>query len=104
VVSNHGYLPTNLSDVAIDNDVADSVKVSLETANSTLLMNAATQDMGHLAGRNERKYPYSPWGQQWSAVSKRAEWLVKKNPGDASVTIKAYSARAGRQKLILPLS
>ncbi|MEM6427629.1 MAG: M14 family metallopeptidase [Deinococcota bacterium] len=101
VVSNHGYLPTNLSDVALENDVAKPVIVSLELASASLIMNDASQDLGHLAGRNERKFPYSPWGQQWSAVSKHAQWLVKKEGEGASITITTASARAGSHRTTL---
>src|SRR6185369_12707097 len=82
VVSNHGYLPTNLSDVAVRNAVAKPVKLSLATgAGSELVMNPASVDLGHLAGRNERKFAWSPWGEQWSPVTKGAEWLVRGKPG-----------------------
>ena len=67
VVSNHGYLPTNLTDVAIQNGVAKPVAVSIGGDGITVLMNPETVEIGHLAGRNERKYTWSPWGQQWSA-------------------------------------
>jgi hypothetical protein len=95
VVSNHGYLPTNLSDVAVRNQVAKTVKLSLATdAGSALVMNPAIVDLGHLAGRNERKYTWSPWGEQWSPVTKGAEWLVRGKPG-AEVTVTAASEKGG---------
>jgi hypothetical protein len=95
VVSNHGYLPTNLSDVAVRNQVAKPVKLSLATrAGAELVMNPASVDLGHLAGRNERKYPWSPWGEQWSPVTKAAEWLVRGAKG-AEVTVTAASEKGG---------
>ncbi len=96
VVSNHGYLPTNLSDVAIENLEAVSVKVKLELVNAELIMNPAELDLGHLAGRNERKYPWSPWGQVWSAVSKPVEWLVRaQDVSSASLKVQAISQKGG---------
>lgn len=94
VVSNHGYLPTNLSDVAMAKGTAKSVKIGLQLHNAELVMNPQEVDLGHLAGRNERTYPWSPWGQSWSAVSKTAEWLVRGGAG-SSVTVRAVSEKGG---------
>lgn len=97
-VSNHGYLPTNLSDVAVHNKVAKPVKVSIAVDGGELVMNPATADLGHLAGRNERLYPWSPWGQQWSATAKAVEWLVRASEG-ASITVTAASEKAGTKRV-----
>ena len=94
VVSNHGYLPTNLSDVALEKKTAKTVTVKLELHEAELVMNPLAADLEHLAGRNERKYPWSPWGQSWSAVTKTAEWLVRGVEG-SSLTIRAVSEKGG---------
>lgn len=103
VASNHGYLPTNLSDVAVQNEVAKTVKLSLTCdAGAELVMNPTSVDLGHLAGRNERKYAWSPWGQQWSAVTKGAEWLVRGKAG-ATVTIAVASEKGGTHRMTVTL-
>jgi hypothetical protein len=94
IASNHGYLPTNLSDVAIANQVAKPVRLTITVDGGELLMNPQTAELGNLAGRNERLYPWSPWGQQWSATTKAVEWLVK-IPGRGSVTVTGVSEKAG---------
>jgi murein tripeptide amidase MpaA len=95
-VANHGYLPTNLTDVAIQRRVAKSVHLTLELSGAELVMNPADVDLGHLAGRNERTFPWSPWGPIWNATTKRAEWLVRApDPARATVRVIAASERAG---------
>ncbi len=97
VISNHGYLPTNLSDVAIENKVAKPVLAMLSVEGGALLMNPQTVELGNLAGRNERLYPWSPWGQQWTATAKPIEWLVRMDqPG--SITITGVSEKGGTQR------
>ncbi|MBM1219778.1 peptidase M14 [Ponticoccus sp. SC2-23] len=103
VVSNHGYLPTNLSDVAVENGVARPVVVSLECDGAELAMNPADVALGNLAGRNERKYAYSNWGQQWSPVTKKVEWLVKSQASGGSVTIVAASQKGGTSRQTVTL-
>ena len=93
IVANHGYLPTNLSDVAIKNKVAKPVTVTLDGAE--VVMNPATVDLGHLAGRNERSHEYSNWGQQWSPVGRKVEWLVR---GAGRVTVTARSEKGGTHR------
>ena len=68
------------------------------------MMNAAQVDLGHLAGRNERKYEYSNWGQQWSAVSRKVEWLVRADAPVAAVTIVAASQKGGTDRRTASLS
>jgi hypothetical protein len=98
VVSNHGYLPTNLSDVAIQNQCAKPVLVSIGVEGGELLMNPESVELGHLAGRNERLYPWSPWGQQWTATGKAVEWLVRAEE-EGVVTVTASSEKAGTQRV-----
>jgi hypothetical protein len=98
VLSNHGYLPTNLSDVALDNGVAKPAQVSLTLEGGALIMNPATVSLGHLAGRNERLTPWSPWGQQWSASAKAVEWLVKVAES-GNLTITAVSEKGGTHRI-----
>jgi murein tripeptide amidase MpaA len=103
VVSNHGYLPTNLSDVAIDNKVAKPVTITIDGQRAELVMNPGHCELGHLAGRNERRYNWSPWGQQWSAVTKKVEWLVRAEGPGATITVTAASEKGGTQRRSVPL-
>lgn len=100
VVANHGYLPTNLSDVALENGVAQPVR--LEIVGAVVEMNPASTELGHLAGRNERQYPWSPWGQQWSAPRRAAEWLVRGVVG-AEITVTARSQKGGTHRATVAL-
>jgi murein tripeptide amidase MpaA len=105
VVANHGYLPTNLSDVAIQKGVAVPVTAELEPDGAELVMNPAKVELGHLAGRNERQYPWSQFGQQWTATKKAVEWLVRASDSQkASLRVVAVSQRAGRHERTIILS
>jgi murein tripeptide amidase MpaA len=99
VVANHGYLPTNLSDVAIENKVAKPVTIELALENAEVIINSQKQVLGNLAGRNERKAEFSNWLPQWSPTKKRAEWLVRaKGPG-AKVTVVSVSEKGGTHRI-----
>jgi len=99
VVANHGYLPTNLSDVAVENGVAKPVTIALDLDNASLVINPQRQELGNLAGRNERKFTYSNWGPQWSATTKKVEWLVRANGPGARVTAVAQSEKGGTHRV-----
>ncbi len=99
-VANTGYLPTNLSDVALENAVAKPVTVAVDGAE--VVMNPARADLGHLAGRNQRLYPWSPWGQQWSPSAKPVEWLLRATSG-TEVTVSAVSEKGGTHRASVTL-
>lgn len=104
VVSNHGYLPTNLSDVAIQNAVAKPVILNLTCDMAEIVMNPARVTLGNLAGRNERRYAYSNWGQQWSPVSRKVEWLVRAATEDARVEVVSQSEKGGTSRRAISLT
>lgn len=99
-VANHGYLPTNLSDVAIENGQADPVHVVLELEGGEVVHGLPEADVGHLAGRSERTMPWSPFGPEWSADVAATSWVVRARPGESlHLKVIARSARAGRHTL-----
>ena len=101
-MSNHGYLPTNLSDVAIQNKVAKPVTRRRSKA-AELVMNPATVDLGHLAGRNERQLSSGPPGASSGRRSRSAaEWLVRGGAGE-KVTVTARSQKGGTHRLTAAL-
>lgn len=95
VVKNIGYLPTNLTEMAIKQKVAVKTKVTLNlTDSAALIMGQAEQDLGHLAGRDERKATWSPWLNEWHSPQRKSEWLVRA-PQGTTLTLEAVSPRAG---------
>jgi hypothetical protein len=103
VIGNFGYLPTNLSDVAVTNKVAKPVVASITVDGGELAMNPEKVELGNLAGRNERLYPWSPWGQQWTANAKPVEWLVRA-PAGATITVTSQSEKGGTQRAVHKIS
>lgn len=98
VVANQGFLPTHLTQRALDFGTTGSVTAALELpAGAELVMGQASQDLGHLAGRDERNAPWSPWLRQWNATAKAAEWLVRA-PAGTRLTVTAQAQRAGLQR------
>ena len=99
-VANTGYLATYTTQRALEHGTAASVKVSLETSGE-LLIGQHTQDIGHLAGRDDRKATWSPWMRNWDTVRKPVEWLLRASGGQ--VTISAGTPRAGTHRVTLEL-
>lgn len=98
VVKNEGYLPTHMTQMALDHHMAGTVKAALTLPDGVeLLMGEAEQDLGHLAGRDERTAPWSPWLREWHSPQKKAEWLVRA-PAGTSLKVTASAQRAGTQR------
>lgn len=100
VVRNAGYLPTNLTDVAIAEGFARSVQAELSGAR---VEGSPRIELGHLAGRNERKSTWSPWGNPWNRTSRPVSWTVLGESGSV-VELVARSEKGGvvRHSLTLP--
>lgn len=102
VVANHGYLPTNLTDKAIERGVAKPVALELDVGEHELVMNPKRIELGHLAGRNERLFPWSPWGPSWSRTTTAVEWLVRTS-GSGPIVVRVSSERAGSEERTVEL-
>lgn len=102
VVGNAGYLPTNLTDVAISQGFAKGVVAEIAVKKGSV-QGVTRHDLGNLAGRNGRNAPWSPWGAKWGRTSRAVEWTVKGAKG-ATVEIVAKSEKGGmvRQEISLP--
>ena len=97
-VKNEGYLPTFLTQIALKHKTASPVQVALELPDGVeLIMGETQQEIGHLAGRDERVATWSPWMRPWSATTKKIEWLVRA-PQGAELKLTVSAQRAGLQR------
>jgi hypothetical protein len=81
-VQNQGYLPTNVTDQAIRNRTAKTVKVSISTGGADLAFGDAIQDIGHLAGN--RSEPTT------------VEWMIRAaGSGTPRVVVTVMSEKGG---------
>ena len=104
IISNEGFLPTYMTERALKHGTADVVQVALDLPkNAEVVMGEASQSIGHLAGRDERTAPWSPWLRQWSDTKKKVEWLIRA-PEGGDMTITAKAQRAGIQREQVQLS
>jgi murein tripeptide amidase MpaA len=95
VVANEGYLPTNLTEVAIQNEQAKPVWLELALESGQVQKSPKRVCVGHLSGRSERRAPWSPFGEQWTNSKKRVEWLIQSTNVYSTLTVIAKSQRAG---------
>lgn len=104
VIKNEGYLPTHLTQRALKHRTAGSIRAALDLpAGVELIMGEVAQDIGHLAGRDERSAPWSPWLREWTQTARKVEWLVRA-PAGAELTITAQSQRAGTHQTRVKLA
>lgn len=102
VIANEGFLPTHLTQRALEHETAGPVELELAADGSEIVMGKTRQTLGHLAGRDQRAAPWSPWMRQWSDTTATVEWLLRGGSG-SSVTVTASASKAGRQQEQLTL-
>ncbi len=106
LVSNHGFLPTNISEQALKQKAVREDRVGIELPDSIKLINGKTQyEIGHLAGysagQNSRWYRFGDPAE----CAYRASWtlqLVDKEVNDFSIHVK--SERGGQKKSLVTLN
>jgi hypothetical protein len=94
VVANAGYLPTYLTQMALDNDATEPVIAELQGRGIEILDGLPEREVGHLSGRSERRAPYAFWGDPWGTPRRLVTWFVR-GPSGAAASVRAGCPRAG---------
>lgn len=98
---NRGYLPTQVTEVAVQMNQVRSLRVELEAVSARLVAGRQVQELGQLPGRGSGSY--SLWGGSTSPnTAAWAEWVVQGVPGQ-TVRVKATHERAGSVEIELSL-
>ena len=90
---NQGYLPTNMTQRAIEMDIANPVRVIVELENAELVTGKSRTDLGHLAGSRDSE----------GVTNKSVEYVIKitgKNPV-ARVTVQSEKGGTSSKRLNL---
>lgn len=97
VVSNAGFLPTNLSEKAVSLGVAKPVSVSIDSADG-LISGKQTQEIGHLSGYGMASTGTWYYGNIMTdpeePVSKKVCWIYKGKRN--SITVTAQTPKGGK--------
>jgi murein tripeptide amidase MpaA len=89
-VENHGYLPTNGSEMATRAGIATPIEVTLDGAE--VLVGKRKQEIGQLQGRSSARGMQFAFGAAKVENERQVEWLVR---GAGPVTITARSDKGG---------
>lgn len=100
-VENTGYLPTNVSQIALDKELVKPVEAEIRLPEGTSLISGEEKaELGHLAGRssltgNQWRNPYF-WQGLPSEYARRAVWVVR---GNGPVEVEVRSEKGGTVKV-----
>lgn len=94
-VQNQGYLPTNVTEMAVRIRQAKPVVAEIGGAGVTLVMGKGREELGNIEGR-------ASGGRMAAATDKRVQWVVKAQPG-AQVVVTVSSPRAGKDSRTITL-
>ena len=95
VIVNDGFLPTNMTEIALKHGTAAAPIVRIEGGD--IVIGKREQSIQHLAGRDERAATWSPWMRTWHQTGTALEWLIRAPKGTV-VTLIAQAERAGVQR------
>jgi murein tripeptide amidase MpaA len=98
-VENESFLPTNISQKAVNLGVAKPVTIELTGEQATIVLGEPKQTLGHLEGRAQA-VGAAFWGPGVLKNEARAEWLVR-GTGMATVTVKSEKGGTTMRELAL---
>jgi hypothetical protein len=104
VVRNDGFLPTNVTQKAIQHHIALPVDVRLELDKAEILAGKEHSDIGHIEGNGPP--PANQFGTPGGEAPRNqrtVEWLVRVQAEGATATITAATPRAGTATKKVPL-
>ncbi|HEX2916264.1 MAG TPA: M14 family metallopeptidase [Chloroflexia bacterium] len=98
VVENTGFLPTYISQKALERKFLQPVKAKLVVVEGVEIVSGQEEaELSHLEGRSN-KQSVSPFQNGYASDYRaKVEWVVKANPG-TKITVEAYAERAGRAR------
>ena len=95
VVDNTGFLPTNLSEQAVQMREAQPLMAELSGPDGMRFIHGqATRDLGHLAGRSSRSIAYTRF-YDFPASNQSVFWTVSVDDAPARLLVSAGCPRAG---------
>jgi murein tripeptide amidase MpaA len=98
-VENESFLPTNLSQKAVNLGVAKPVTIELAGEQAAILLGEPKQTLGHLEGRAQA-VGAAFWGPGVLKNEARAEWLVR-GTGTATLTVKSEKGGTTAREIAL---
>jgi hypothetical protein len=104
IIENEGFLPTNVTEKAIQHELAKPVVVELELERAELLSGETKTEIGHIGGNAPG--PSTMFGGPSGAGAgntKTVEWLVRVTGRGASANLTAVSRRAGTTSTTIAL-
>ncbi len=106
LVSNHGYLSTNITKQAVKQDILRKDRVKLNLPTNMILKSGETQEEfdfleGFNKGQNSRWYRFGDPAE----CAKRVSWTIElKDDSIKELTIEAISERGGTKKKVISLN
>jgi hypothetical protein len=97
-VANTGYLPTNLTQRALDAEIAVPVRAIAELTAGEFVEGNGRLDIGHLKGGREGGGPGAP-----TSTTGSAEFIVRTAGGSAAMELTVVSERGGTVRRTIPL-
>ncbi|MFQ5641963.1 MAG: hypothetical protein ACE5IR_28645 [bacterium] len=90
IVENDGYLPTHITQRALDAEIASPVRATVNLVNAELLVGERYRDLGHLKGGRDGQ------GRTGNVESRRVlEYVVRRTGGNAVFSITISSEKGG---------
>ena len=98
VVVNEGFLPTNVTQKAIDNRLARPVKATLKLEGAELLIGKPGVELGHIPGREISSSRFSSRSVSASPNKKTVQWLLRGKMKNVVGEVVIESQKAGTTK------
>lgn len=103
VVVNEGFLPTNVTQKAIDNRLAKQVTATLRLEGAELLIGKAEKELGHIMGTGSHSSGFFSRSVSSPQNKRTIQWLIRgeKEGCSAEVIIESQKAGTARKKISL---
>jgi len=98
VVENEGYLPTNITQRAVDLEIAVPVRAIVALEDAELISGSARTALGHIAGTRDAQGSSGP-----AAARRTLEYVVRTSGSRAEMALTVVSQKGGTVRRRIPL-